>query len=185
MCRTEWWTNIQAQYIKKAPQKDEGLFYYMARLKGLFGLSMPSPLRGHPANCADVKNRSWRFFRTEWRTNSYRTANNKKAPQKDEGLFYYMARLKGFEPLTARFVAEYSIQLSYRRIICRYAARDALSRFLVFASMCMAEKEGLFGLSCPHRYSAHRVLHPSGQPDRLFKFDPVEFVGAIRRLREC
>jgi hypothetical protein len=29
-----------------------------------------------------------------------------------------MVRLKGFEPLTARFVAEYSIQLSYRRIFC-------------------------------------------------------------------
>ena len=26
-----------------------------------------------------------------------------------------MARLEGFEPPTARFVAEYSIQLSYRR----------------------------------------------------------------------
>ena len=34
------------------------------------------------------------------------------------GLFYCMVRLKGFEPLTARFVAEYSIQLSYRRIFC-------------------------------------------------------------------
>ena len=47
----------------------------------------------------------------------------------------YMARLEGFEPPTARFVAEYSIQLSYRRIICRYAARDALSRFMMIASM--------------------------------------------------
>ena len=31
----------------------------------------------------------------------------------------YMARLEGFEPPTARFVAEYSIQLSYRRIFCK------------------------------------------------------------------
>jgi hypothetical protein len=31
------------------------------------------------------------------------------------GFFVYMARLKRFELLTARFVAEYSIQLSYRR----------------------------------------------------------------------
>ncbi len=30
-----------------------------------------------------------------------------------------MARLEGFEPPTARFVAEYSIQLSYRRICIR------------------------------------------------------------------
>ena len=29
-----------------------------------------------------------------------------------------MARLGGFEPPTARFVAEYSIQLSYKRICC-------------------------------------------------------------------
>ena len=35
------------------------------------------------------------------------------------GLFYCMARLEGFEPPTARFVAEYSIQLSYRRITSR------------------------------------------------------------------
>jgi hypothetical protein len=47
-----------------------------------------------------------------------------------------MVRLKGFEPLTARFVAEYSIQLSYRRIFCE----DALSRFMLVALMYMAEK---------------------------------------------
>ena len=28
-----------------------------------------------------------------------------------------MVRLEGFEPPTARFVAEYSIQLSYRRVV--------------------------------------------------------------------
>ena len=44
------------------------------------------------------------------------------------GLFYCMARLEGFEPPTARFVAEYSIQLSYRRIIFRIAARGAIIR---------------------------------------------------------
>ena len=42
-----------------------------------------------------------------------------------------MVRLKGFEPLTARFVAEYSIQLSYRRIFCE----DALSRFKLDTSI--------------------------------------------------
>ena len=31
-----------------------------------------------------------------------------------------MARPRGFEPLTARFVAEYSIQLSYGRAIPEY-----------------------------------------------------------------
>ena len=30
-----------------------------------------------------------------------------------------MVRLEGFEPPTARFVAEYSIQLSYRRLLFR------------------------------------------------------------------
>jgi hypothetical protein len=29
-----------------------------------------------------------------------------------------MARSEGFEPSTARFVAEYSIQLSYERVGC-------------------------------------------------------------------
>jgi hypothetical protein len=35
------------------------------------------------------------------------------------GLFLWMARLERFELPTARFVAEYSIQLSYRRIILK------------------------------------------------------------------
>ena len=51
-----------------------------------------------------------------------------------------MARLKGFEPLTARFVAEYSIQLSYRRIILRMSLK------------------GLFGLSCPHPFGVIRRM---------------------------
>ncbi len=68
-----------------------------------------------------------------------------------------MARLEGFEPPTARFVAEYSIQLSYRRIICRCGCEDALSRFMLVTSINMAEKEGLLGL-----YKIPRVFYPSG-----------------------
>ncbi len=44
-----------------------------------------------------------------------KSAAHKKAPLKTVGLFYNMARLEGFEPPTAWFVARYSIQLSYRR----------------------------------------------------------------------
>ena len=43
----------------------------------------------------------------------------------------FMARLERFELPTARFVAEYSIQLSYRRIICLGAQ---LSVFVTIAS---------------------------------------------------
>ena len=64
----------------------------------------------------------------------------KKPPLKSRGLFYCMVRLKGFEPLTARFVAEYSIQLSYRRIICRCGCEHALSRFMLVTSMYMDPK---------------------------------------------
>ena len=40
-----------------------------------------------------------------------------KGPSKDEPLTdWHMARLERFELPTARFVAEYSIQLSYRRL---------------------------------------------------------------------
>ena len=37
-----------------------------------------------------------------------------------------MARLGGFEPPTARFVAEYSIQLSYKRVVLFSAAAKGL-----------------------------------------------------------
>ena len=41
----------------------------------------------------------------------------KKAPQFALRVFFNMARLEGFEPPTAWFVARYSIQLSYRRVV--------------------------------------------------------------------
>ena len=84
-----------------------------------------------------------------------------------------MARLEGFEPPTARFVAEYSIQLSYRRIIFRYAARDALSRFMMIASMLMVEKEVLTTLS-PLCLNLGII--------QAFLPSPLR---AIRKLREC
>ena len=37
----------------------------------------------------------------------------KKGPSREAKSLFYMARSEGFEPSTARFVAEYSIQLSY------------------------------------------------------------------------
>ncbi len=46
--------------------------------------------------------------------------------------FVYMARLERFELPTARFVAEYSIQLSYRRIFCKGAQ---LCVFVIVASI--------------------------------------------------
>ena len=50
-----------------------------------------------------------------------------------------MARLKRFELLTARFVAEYSIQLSYRRIISLKSEAQILLIFypLVNAKICL------------------------------------------------
>jgi hypothetical protein len=39
----------------------------------------------------------------------------------------YMARRKGFEPLTPRFEVWCSIQLSYRRLILDYSLAPALS----------------------------------------------------------
>ena len=44
-----------------------------------------------------------------------------KKPRTSAGLFVYMARVEGFEPPTAWFVARYSIQLSYTRVV-RFAA---------------------------------------------------------------
>ena len=43
---------------------------------------------------------------------------NEKSPDllQDRG-FLYMAHSEGFEPSTARFVAEYSIQLSYECVV--------------------------------------------------------------------
>ena len=46
-------------------------------------------------------------------------------PGRDKSRNLIVARLEGFEPPTARFVAEYSIQLSYSR---------AFSKFLLAAN---------------------------------------------------
>ena len=82
----------------------------------LFGLSLPSPHRGQcDKSNHTVKNRSRRFFRN-WFSSNIPDAPYKKSPPEKQGGFFYMARLEGFEPPTARFVAEYSIQLSYRRV---------------------------------------------------------------------
>ncbi len=43
--------------------------------------------------------------------------SGEKKPRISE-VFLNMVRLRGFEPLTAWFVARYSIQLSYRRTLC-------------------------------------------------------------------
>ena len=46
--------------------------------------------------------------------------NTTKKYLQNSALKNKMARPRGFEPLTARFVAEYSIQLSYGRAIPRF-----------------------------------------------------------------
>ena len=62
----------------------------------------------------------------------------KKPTQKSRGLVYCMARLEGFEPPTARFVAEYSIQLSYRRL----GGARILKTKPQIVNVKMAESEG-------------------------------------------
>ncbi len=54
-----------------------------------------------------------RFFEQEFSSGSGHP-KNKKAP---EGTFWFLARPERFELPTARFVAEYSIQLSYGRVV--------------------------------------------------------------------
>ena len=56
------------------------------------------------------------------------------------GLFYYLVRRKRFELLTPWFVAKYSIQLSYRRLVD--ACRDKLSGNAVRIIRVLAETEG-------------------------------------------
>ena len=58
---------------------------------------------------------------------------NTKGPRK--GTLLYLARPERFELPTARFVAEYSIQLSYGRIVYLFAAKAAPTYIL-------AEREG-------------------------------------------
>jgi hypothetical protein len=55
-------------------------------------------------------------------------SHNEQSPH-GVGLIRNMARLKRFELLTARFVAEYSIQLSYRRIIVVVRLEKARANF--------------------------------------------------------
>ncbi len=57
------------------------------------------------------------FGRTSYRFKSFQTLSSaNKKPRTRRGSLFDMVRLGGFEPPTARFVAEYSIQLSYSRL---------------------------------------------------------------------
>jgi hypothetical protein len=49
----------------------------------------------------------------------YRDRKTKKAWHFCQTFFFYMVHSGGFEPPTARFVAEYSIQLSYECVLRR------------------------------------------------------------------
>ena len=76
-------------------------------------LFQPCGLRG----CAAPDQNAGAFCRTAALI-FIRNSQNTKRPH--EGAFWYLARPERFELPTARFVAEYSIQLSYGRIVlCR------------------------------------------------------------------
>lgn len=51
----------------------------------------------------------------------------KKPPQ---GWFSYLAHSEGFEPSTARFVAEYSIQLSYECVLLAWLSATQQGRVI-------------------------------------------------------
>jgi hypothetical protein len=55
-----------------------------------------------------------------------------------------MVHSEGFEPSTARFVAEYSIQLSYECLFFkgRHYSEEPLGSQLLITFLMMAEKEG-------------------------------------------
>ena len=55
-------------------------------------------------------------MRREKKAKSYNPPDGKKPAL--GGLFVCMVHSTGFEPVTARFVAEYSIQLSYECRLC-------------------------------------------------------------------
>ena len=59
--------------------------------------------------------------------------------------FFNMVRLGGFEPSTARFVAEYSIQLSYSRMMLCLLLSLFSSLKLMASGLIVARLEGLFG----------------------------------------
>jgi hypothetical protein len=75
----------------------------MVRLKGLFGLSCPHPF-GAIAKTAMFKIVPDDFFEPNGEQLHSKQRTIKKPPHETRGLFYCMVRLKGFEPLTARFV---------------------------------------------------------------------------------
>ena len=52
----------------------------------------------------------------------------------------FLARLKGFEPLTLWFVAKYSIQLSYKRVFC-FAA---VSRLPIYNTTPFSKSQAFF-----------------------------------------
>src|SRR5690606_37529304 len=118
---------------KKSPQASCGLFN-MAHSGGL--------TKAHPYALPCGRLRRFRSLPATCRTyggSHPRSCAHKKSPQASCGLFN-MAHSGGFEPPTARFVAEYSIQLSYECVRGAYSIDSVLGRQAVLASF--------FGFCC-------------------------------------
>ena len=84
-----------------------------------------------------------------------------------------MARLRGFEPLTARFVAEYSIQLSYRRR-CESAK---LSDFIACKSMIIEDKSSRYVYKS--KYEGDGGITPGPTLSRIWALRPLTAFGAV------
>ena len=103
---------------------------------------------------------------------------NKKGPPNGEPYFVYMARPARFERATARFVAEYSIQLSYGRFLSMRTIHGYLlnSNVLVLdiTSNLNGGEGGIIRTSFPFS------PHPSGRQHYMLPFDLAKYRSAIK-----
>ena len=86
-----------------------------------------------------------------------------------------MARVEGFEPPTAWFVARYSIQLSYTRV------KTVINFILAVTTSC----RGWLEWRVWKDYSRHPVLHPFGATLRMFQIVPYNLVEPPSEILEC
>ena len=134
----------------------------MARLERLLGASICLTPSGPACGCP-------KSFRTilsnlEFSSDPTNTSSIKKPTGWWASL--WMARLERFELPTARFVAEYSIQLSYRRLFV-FKVRPYISNS-IFSQYSGEIIPGYPSAIAPallyHLHPCRRALHPSGQP---------------------
>lgn len=108
------------------------LLLFLARCKGYSRLrrlacSATAAAQQYPPHTSRLKTVHQTVFSTPLTLSGFESLENKKRTEATPAvLLLFLARCKGFEPLTFWFVAKHSIRLSYRRI-CNFYCSSILT----------------------------------------------------------